>query len=222
MTKYKDKYLDYINSLSRLKTEYNYYGNLFIAVDFDHTLYDFDENGDTYYKVIEEVKRAQSLGLCIILYTCREDEKLEFAVNHCKEIGINPTYINENPILNTRKVYYSLFLDDRAGLGESYKLLCDILDYIEDIDCVKYPHFITNDDKSIFVLTHVYNNHATYYLPNERYINVSPDLKNNSNRKEVFHAATDEQFIEKREKYGNRIDVSQNDLLIKIIKELNI
>ncbi|MEG1008343.1 MAG: hypothetical protein RSE41_04730 [Clostridia bacterium] len=221
MRKTEDKYLDYLNCLNRLKTEYEYYGNLFIAVDFDHTLYDFDEVGDTYYKVIKEIKRAQSLNLDIILYTCRENEKLDFAIDHCKKIGINPKYINENPLLNTRKVYYSLFLDDRAGLGESYRLLCDILDYIEKIKCIKYPKFITCDDNSIFILVKVLDNSALYYMPSTHlFVTVNSDLKSSDDKK--YYKSSDERYMSCNNGYVNCPDIEKTDLLTKIIKELNL
>lgn len=38
-------------------------------------------------------------------------------IEYCKHFGIAVDYINENPeIMNTRKPYYNILLDDRAGL----------------------------------------------------------------------------------------------------------
>ena len=41
----------------------------------------------------------------------------EYTIEYCKHFGIAVDYINENPeIMNTRKPYYNILLDDRAGL----------------------------------------------------------------------------------------------------------
>lgn len=126
----EDRYLHLHQSITKLIMEYNHYNMLYIAVDFDHTLYDYDQIGDTFPKIIEIVNKAQSKNCKIILFTAREGKDLEFAVNHCKEIGIFPDYINESPVMKTRKPFYSVLLDDRAGLNEAYQKLSIVLNLI--------------------------------------------------------------------------------------------
>lgn len=58
------------------------------------------------------------------------EDKLKEKSEYCEKLGFKPDYINENPeVLNTRKPYYNLLLDDRSNLSETYKLLCDIISY---------------------------------------------------------------------------------------------
>lgn len=128
----KDRYSHYSESLKRLKKEYNNYKSLYIAFDFDSTVFDYHHLGDTYpiaEKLLVECKR---LGFKLILFTSNEDERLESIIHYCAERGYAPDYINESPIMKTRKPFYSLLLDDRAGLGEALKLLSELIQSIKD------------------------------------------------------------------------------------------
>lgn len=44
-------------------------------------------------------------------------------LEYCKHYGIRVDYVNESPIMKTRKPYYNILLDDRAGLQESFGVL---------------------------------------------------------------------------------------------------
>lgn len=50
---------------------------------------------------------------------------------YCFHFGIKVDYINESPIMNTRKPYYNILLDDRAGLQEAADTLNSVLNLIE-------------------------------------------------------------------------------------------
>ncbi len=126
-----DQFMSVPNSVDRLFMDYIKHENLFIAFDFDHTVYDFNQDGSIFPKMEEMLlflKKEPEYKL--ILFTAREGEKLDFAINYCKERGYEPDYVNENPIMNTRKPYYNLLLDDRAGLGEAYNILHAITNFI--------------------------------------------------------------------------------------------
>lgn len=126
------RYLNYQNALSRLLKEYQMYGSLYIAFDFDHTVYDFDGVGDTFHQVENRLKQAKEQGHKLILFTCREGERLQFAIDYCTEHGYAPDYINESPIKpGHTKPYYNLLLDDRAGLDSAFQTLCYLLNNIE-------------------------------------------------------------------------------------------
>lgn len=50
--------------------------------------------------------------------------------DYCKHFGIEPDYVNESPLIKgTKKPFFNLLLDDRAGLKEAYTLLIKIIDY---------------------------------------------------------------------------------------------
>ena len=93
-----------------------------IAVDFDGTLCEnkFPEIGEPKDTVIQQVKFLQKEGAKIILWTCRDGQKLEDAVAWCLEQGLAFDAINQNlPEIqeawggDTRKVYADMYLDDK-------------------------------------------------------------------------------------------------------------
>lgn len=95
--------------------------NKIIAVDFDGTLAhtDYPTIISPNTQVIEFCKWAKNKGSALILYTCREGEDLEDAVEWCKEHGLIFDAINDNlPDRvaewgnNCRKIYADLYIDD--------------------------------------------------------------------------------------------------------------
>lgn len=109
---------------------------LLIAVDFDGTIVE-----DTYPNIgkpqlfsFETMKRLQSDGHRLILWTYRCGKKLDEAVAFCKENGVefyavNSSFPNEEFTgKESRKIGADLFIDDRniggfIGWGEIYQLL---------------------------------------------------------------------------------------------------
>ena len=97
-----------------------------VAVDFDGTLTEdgfYPNCGKPIYKNIEYVKELKATGNKIILWTCREKESLQKAVNWCKDFGLDFAAVNENidPEIkieqfgySCRKVYADIYLDDKA------------------------------------------------------------------------------------------------------------
>lgn len=134
-----DRFLDDERVTDRLIEEYEKYGRLIVAVDFDNTIFDFHKRGDTFPKVIEILRRAYSLKCKIIIYTNRTGERLEEVREYMKNNDIPYDTINE-PILKLHdndgqgnKLFYSIFLDDRAGLSSAYYCLDSALDVAEQI-----------------------------------------------------------------------------------------
>ena len=96
--------------------------NKIIAVDFDGTLCRnaWPDIGPVNEPVMEYVKRQQQTGAKIILWTCRKGDRLDAAVEWCKEQGLTFDAINENlPEIvkafggDCRKVYADEYLDDK-------------------------------------------------------------------------------------------------------------
>ena len=94
-----------------------------IAVDFDGTLVEdkFPEIGAPREFVWELLKKAQSRGIKIILWTSRDNERLKDAVEYCVSRGLHFDAINDNldecKVLfnnNTRKVFANEYWDDKA------------------------------------------------------------------------------------------------------------
>ena len=75
----------------------------------------------------------------LILFTAKEkDEDLTPIVEECRKQGYEPDYVNESPVMNTRKPYYNILLDDRAGLGQAVMILNEVIEKIERKELCKY------------------------------------------------------------------------------------
>lgn len=94
-----------------------------IAVDFDGTLCtnNWPEIGEPNERLIEYLKIEKKQGSKIILWTCRADEKLNAAVEWCKERELIFDAVNENlPEIikefgsDTRKIFANEYIDDKS------------------------------------------------------------------------------------------------------------
>ena len=121
-------------AIFRLIREYEEHGSLVIAVDFDNTIYDFHNVNLDMSAAKLAVKTAYALGLEVFCFTANADEDL---VRHvwARDLDIDSVAINKSSLdhlFKGRKPFYSLLLDDRAGLGDAINLLLTICEYIED------------------------------------------------------------------------------------------
>lgn len=109
---------------------------LIIAVDFDGTIVTdaYPKIGKPILFAFDTLKKLQSEGHRLILWTYRSEEKLKEAVLFCKKNGIDFYAVNKNfPEENydekdSRKIHADLFIDDRniggfLGWSEIYKLI---------------------------------------------------------------------------------------------------
>lgn len=104
----------------RLREDYLEHGSLFVAFDYDNTVFDYHNLGINYDQIVELLRDCKALGFTMILFTGNEDEKLDIIIEDLKSRKIPFDLINENPLMKTRKPYYNILLDDRAGLFEAY------------------------------------------------------------------------------------------------------
>lgn len=119
-----DFYLKPGNSRRRLLEEYNRYGSLVIAFDFDDTVYDFHKKGRSYANVVKLLRALKLKNCFLICWTGQED--LGFVADYLEQHSIPFDRINENPPFNrsaSKKIYANAYLDDRAGLSQVYKEL---------------------------------------------------------------------------------------------------
>lgn len=94
---------------------------MFIAIDFDGTIvkHRYPEIGEEIPFAIETLKLIQSeLRHNLILWTVREGDLLEEAVNYCKARGlvfyaVNQNEPGDNTTLGPRKLMVDMFIDDR-------------------------------------------------------------------------------------------------------------
>lgn len=93
------------------------------AVDFDGCLCKnaYPDIGEPNVRLIRDLMRLRQKGNHIILWTCREGERLDAAVKWCANIGLVFDAVNDNlPMMveayggNSRKVFADCYLDDKA------------------------------------------------------------------------------------------------------------
>lgn len=120
--------------LQRLKEIYKEHGHIVVAFDFDETIFPYSGKFKTD-KVLELAHRCQASGACsMILYTCREGQKLADALEFCFASRLFFDAVNESvtPGFTCRKPFYNILLDDKAGLPYTYDILTRFLDWIDD------------------------------------------------------------------------------------------
>lgn len=123
----RDPYSSKGRCYQRLKMEFEKYGKLIIAVDFDDTIFNTHENeGWVYTGVIETLVRWQSHAT-IICWTASLPERYDFIKGVFKAVGVRLDGINTNaPGIEDRgpKIYANIYLDDRTfGLNEALDAL---------------------------------------------------------------------------------------------------
>lgn len=133
-----DQYLMPNASFKRLYEEYEKYGSLIVACDFDHTLFDFHEVGTTHNLVIQLLKDLHEIGCKIIIWTGNVNEKL--VADYCESHGIEIEGINTNStvsekyygklgVVPPRKLFANVYIDDRAAMHTVYAEL-ELLVYL--------------------------------------------------------------------------------------------
>lgn len=128
-----DKYLQQDASYERLLKEYTKYNGIIVCVDFDDTLYDFHGAGNSYELVSQLIRDLHKANCYIIVWTGNQD--VEFVKDYMFYNRIPFHTINEESPISKRilkktprKVYANVYLDDRAGLSQTYNELKRLLD----------------------------------------------------------------------------------------------
>lgn len=94
-----------------------------IALDYDGTiaLNSYPHAGTPNLPVIKRAIAEQAAGARLILWTCREGEELQIALDACRAWGLTFEAVNDNlPDLveawggNSRKIFANEYWDDRA------------------------------------------------------------------------------------------------------------
>lgn len=116
----------------RLRKDYQQHKSIFVAFDYDNTVFDYHNQGISYIKIIELLRVCKSLGFTLILFTGNEGDQLEIIKKDLINRNIPFDLINENPLMETRKPYYNILLDDRAGLKEAYQNLKKLTNDIQN------------------------------------------------------------------------------------------
>ncbi len=128
--------------VERLLKEYGRHKNLIVALDFDHTIFDYHGQGHKYPAVIELIKECNKLNFPIVIFSGSAKDRYPFIRGYCESIGIEIKGINEDLVewhpadfkdadWSNSKIFYNIFLDDRAGLGDAYRALKRVVDHVK-------------------------------------------------------------------------------------------
>lgn len=90
-----DFYLNPENSSNRLIEEYNKYGTLAVAFDFDDTVYDFHKKGRVYTRVIKLLQELKSINCYMICWTGNQDTQM--VIKYLNDDKIPFDALNEHP-----------------------------------------------------------------------------------------------------------------------------
>jgi len=119
------------NAVQRLLREWNAYGRIVVAYDFDNTVYDYHQEGHDYSEVIELIHQLHEAGAYLMVYTARPQTELYKVSNYLDENRIPYDSVNKMPdflpFTENKKLYYNILLDDRAGLLSSVNILRKVL-----------------------------------------------------------------------------------------------
>lgn len=136
---------------------------MIIAVDFDGTIveHEYPRIGAEIPFAIDTLKKIQEEQHRIILWSVREGDLLEEAIEYCHERGldfyaVNKDYPEEtyNDRKYSRKLKADIFIDDRnlGGLpdwGVIYRIIHDNLTYEQAINNISLP--LKKRKKNIFL-----------------------------------------------------------------------
>jgi hydroxymethylpyrimidine pyrophosphatase-like HAD family hydrolase len=94
---------------------------LIIGIDFDGTVVEhvYPEVGKPLPQAFEVLKELQNAGHRLVLWTCREGVDLQYAIDFCKENGIEFVSHNVNTKEDayiwppSRKILTDVFIDDK-------------------------------------------------------------------------------------------------------------
>jgi len=131
-----NNYTNQNHVLERLKAEYLAHGNIIIAFDFDNTIYDCHKHDLDMESTICALKKAYKLGMDMFCFTANNDHDLVSDIISKKlHIPLTAQKINVSSLdhmFQGRKPFFSILLDDRAGLDSALRTLNQFLFFVEE------------------------------------------------------------------------------------------
>lgn len=144
----KDRFTHTEEIINRLKLEYQKYGTLIIAFDFDDTIFDYHQRGDTYDRALAALRKSYDLGLSVNCFSRVFDyEDIVFKSKYFSyvlgieldsegnKINSSSLALKDDPAELFEEFYnkpqFSILLDDKARLGQALDALEAVLEFIE-------------------------------------------------------------------------------------------
>lgn len=128
-----DRYLDDKECIDRLLHEWERYGQIIVAYDYDNTVFDYGAKGDKFDNVIALLRKVKKMGCHLVVFTSCNDDRFDDIRKYLNDNDIPFDSINETPDyipFQGRKVYYNILLDDRAGISSAYKILSEVCEIV--------------------------------------------------------------------------------------------
>lgn len=115
----------------KLLEVYKEHGKIIVGLDFDDTVFPLVDNEyirERCDNVIEAVKLVSEYAV-ICLYTAASDQEIKYKQYILARLGITAHYTNDSPVKfgNSRKPYFNILLDDKAGLNEALEILKEFI-----------------------------------------------------------------------------------------------
>lgn len=112
--------------------------------------YSVDEIPTELYDNALEVLRMLTADpeVCLMLYTCSHPHEIEKYLEYFKSIGVEFTYVNENPEVitqpygygcYTKKPYFNILFEDKAGFDAEvdWEIILNYLNIKKETACLK-------------------------------------------------------------------------------------
>lgn len=129
-----DRYLSDQECIDRLLHEWEKYGMIIIAYDYDSTVFDYHGIGDKHEVIISLLRKAKKMGCHLVVFTSCNEDRFPEIKKYLTDNDIPFDSINETPEFipfKGRKVYYNILLDDRSGLSSAYKILSEVCEVVQ-------------------------------------------------------------------------------------------
>lgn len=124
--------------LDKLLRNYKTHGTVIVAFDYDDTIFPYsnDYTMNQFQERWALLRECKNLGFYMILYTCNGQERYEEMMEFMDKNDIPYDAINQNhPAFGYetgRKIFYNIFLDDKAGLHEALLTLEELVTIIKN------------------------------------------------------------------------------------------
>lgn len=135
---YSDTFFSTEKCIEMLKNDYKKWGRIIVAYDFDDTIKPSDQkyNCDNVVKLLQLCSKFNDFEM--ICFTARtKNSDIDEVKNTLNKLNIRYDSINEDcyriqkqtDYEHTSKVYFNIFLDNRAGLESAYKILLGFVEW---------------------------------------------------------------------------------------------
>jgi hydroxymethylpyrimidine pyrophosphatase-like HAD family hydrolase len=124
-----DPYLNNELCTHRLYDDYKRHNKLIVAFDYDDTVFDYHNKGYSFTLVIELLRKCSAIGWHLICFTASPESRFPAIADYLDKNQIPFDGINVSMTgtpEDTRKIFYNIFLDDRAGLSAAYHQLNNV------------------------------------------------------------------------------------------------